>query len=45
MNLEQYVKQMFEEIVKEYENEKMIKNGGLIQKTTAYEILGGVDNV
>jgi len=45
MNIKKYTEQMFNEIVKEYENEKMIKNKGYIQKTTAYEILGGVDNV
>lgn len=32
-------RQMFKEIVEEYENEKMIKQGGFIKKTTPREIL------
>lgn len=45
MNLKNFVEQIFQEIVYEYENEKMIKNGGFIKKTTALEILGGTKNV
>lgn len=45
MNIKKLSKQIFKEIVKDYENEKMIQNKGYLQKTTAQEILGGKDNV
>lgn len=45
MNIKQIAQQMFEDIKKDYENEKMIQYGGYIQKTTAQEFLGGKKNV
>ena len=39
------VEEMFDDIVFEYENEQMIKNGGIVKKTTSLEILGGKENV
>lgn len=38
------VDKMFKEIVYDYENEKMIQNGGVLRKTTANEFLGGLKN-
>ena len=35
MNIEKIVEEMFGDITKEYENEKMIKNKGIVKKTTA----------
>lgn len=45
MNIEKYVDKVFSEIVKDYENEKMIQDGGCLKKTTANEFLGGLKNV
>lgn len=45
MNIKNLVDEMFDEIVKEYENDKMIENGGFLKRTTAHEFLGGVKNV
>ena len=45
MNIKNLVNEMFIEIVKDYENEKMIENKGCIQRTTACEFLGGRQNV
>ena len=45
MNAEIIVKKMFKEIVNEYEKEKMIQNGGFVQRTTVSEFLGGLKNV
>ena len=45
MNIQKIVDKMFNEIVKDYENEKMIQNGGYTNKTTAQEFLGGKKNV
>ena len=38
-NSKQIAQKLFREIVEEYENEKMIKNNGFIQKTTIKEYL------
>lgn len=35
MNIKKIVEELFEEIVKDYENEKMVQNGGIVKKTTA----------
>lgn len=35
----QIAQELFKEIVQEYENEKMIKNGGFVQRTTSSEFL------
>ncbi|MBO5180188.1 MAG: hypothetical protein J6B87_07590 [Clostridia bacterium] len=35
----QIAQQLFKEIVQDYENEKMIKNGGFVQRTTSSEFL------
>lgn len=35
MNIKKIVEELFGEIVDDYENEKMIENGGIIKKTTA----------
>lgn len=45
MNIKKIVEEMFGEIVKDYENENMIKNGGYVKKTTACEIVGGKEDV
>lgn len=45
MNIKKIVEEMFGEIVLEYENEQMIRNGGIVKKTTSSEILGGKENV
>lgn len=45
MNIEKLAKQMFNEIVKDYENEKMIENRGYVQRTTSAQFLGGIKNV
>lgn len=45
MNIKKIVEEMFDDIVFEYENEQMIKNGGIVKKTTSLEILGGKENV
>ena len=45
MNIENYVDKIFNEIVQDYENEKMIQEGGVLKRTTAYEFLGGLKNV
>ena len=45
MNIKKIVEELFGEIVEDYENEKMIRNGGLVKKTTASEFVGGRDNV
>ena len=45
MNIKNFTNKMFKEIVQEYENEKMIQEGGCLKKTTAYEFLGGIKNV
>lgn len=41
MNIEKIINEMFQDIIEDYENEKMIQNKGYIKKTTAQEILGG----
>lgn len=35
----QIAEELFKEIVQDYENEKMIKNGGFVQRTTSSEFL------
>ena len=45
MNIEKFANKIFEEIVYEYENKKMIQNKGFVQRTTAKEFLGGLKNV
>lgn len=45
MNIKKYTEEIFQEIVRDYENEKMIQNKGILKKTTAYKILGGKKNV
>lgn len=35
----QIAQNLFNEIVKEYENEKMLKNGGFVEKTTTTKFL------
>lgn len=35
----QIAEKLFKEIVQDYENEKMIKNGGFVQRTTSSEFL------
>lgn len=39
MNKKELAKKMFQEIVKDYENEKMIENKGFVQRTTTEEFL------
>lgn len=45
MNLKKFTEQIFNEIVKEYESEKMIENRGYVQRTTSAQFLGGIKNV
>lgn len=45
MNIKNLVDEMFNEIKQNYENEKMIQEGGFIKKTTARDFLGGLNNV
>ena len=42
MKYKKMVDKMFNEIKKDYENKKMIQNGGIIKKTTVDEFLGGL---
>lgn len=37
--IKQMAQQLFKEIVEEYENEKMLKNGGFVQRTTSSQFL------
>lgn len=39
MDSKQIAQQLFDEIVERYENEKMLKNGGFVRRTTATELL------
>lgn len=39
MKIKNLAKKMFDEIVEDYENEKMIKDGGLVKRTTSKEFL------
>lgn len=45
MNIRSFADEIIEEIIKEYENEKMIENGGFVQRTTTAEFLGGLKHV
>ena len=36
---------IIKELIQNYENEKMIQNGGYIKKIKAKEIIGGLKNV
>lgn len=39
MNIKKIVEELFGEIVEDYENEQMLKNGGCIKKTVASDFL------
>lgn len=39
MDIKQIAEEMFNDIVRDYENEKMIKNKGFVCKTTSSEFL------
>lgn len=39
MNIKKIIEEMFGEAIEEYENEKMIKNRGIVKRTTAKDIL------
>ena len=39
MNIKRIVEELFGEIVEDYENEQMIKNGGCVKKTIAGDFL------
>lgn len=43
MQAKQIAQKMFTDIVKEYENEKMIKQGGFVKKTTPKKILSKIE--
>lgn len=45
MNIEKIIRELFEDAIDEYENEKMIENGGVVKRTTSSEFLGGLKNV
>ena len=39
MDIKQMTERMFTEIVRDYENEKMMRNGGFVCRTTSSEFL------
>lgn len=45
MNKKNFLDEIFEELVEEYETEKMLRNGGFVKRLTASEFLGGLKNV
>lgn len=45
MNIEKLVTKMFNEMVRDYENKKLVQNKSIVKRTTASEILGGKKNV
>lgn len=45
MNIEKIIEELFEESIREYETEKMIKNGGFKKQALAKDIVGGVKYV